>query len=324
MLQCRFRKVLTAFALDASLEVGVETLALVGRSGSGKTTILNVIAGLVPPDAGFVKLDERFLIDTGHRIDLPPEQRGIGYQFQHYALFPHLDVAANVGFGLARAARTERERRVDEALAMLGLQQLAHAEPARLSGGERQRVALARAVVTRPSLLLLDEPLAALDAENRARIRLDLRTLLKRLAVPAIVVSHDFEDARILGDRVAALHRGAIVQTGSAADLAAHPTDAFVAALTGTNLAPVRDSEYVAFDPWSATLSNAAQDVQLEWRGEIVDIRPLGAFARVVLRCASDIMIDIPADAAARFKVGDVAYASVPERAVRRVEPAAQ
>jgi ABC-type sulfate/molybdate transport systems ATPase subunit len=322
-LQCAFRKALPEFTLDVSLEMQVETLALVGRSGSGKSTTLDVIAGLVRPDAGSVRSGARMLTDVERGVHLPPERRGVGYQFQHFALFPHLDVTANIEFGLSGCPQAERNRRVSEALDLLGLQTLARAQPARLSGGERQRVALARAIVIKPSLLLLDEPLAALDAENRSRIRLDLRSLLKRLGVPAIVVSHDFEDARILGDRVAAVHRGSIVQTGTAAELAARPVDAFVAALTGTNLAPARNGtaqpELVAFDPWSARLSAHAENVPLEWRGEIVDIRPLGAFARVVLKGAADIKVDVTPEKAARFNVGDEAYASVPESAIRRV-----
>src|SRR5205807_10140850 len=140
-----------------------------------------------------------------------------------------------------------------------GLNRVERARPWELSGGEQQRVALARALVTRPDALLLDEPLAALDVESRARIRLELRDVLRGLAIPAVVVSHDYDDARVLGDRVAAMNRGRIVQAGTTAQLAEYPADDFVAALTGTNIADVssngRAGRRIIFDPWAARLS---------------------------------------------------------------------
>jgi ABC-type sulfate/molybdate transport systems ATPase subunit len=322
LLDCRFRKRLPEFDLDVDLTVGFETLALVGRSGAGKSTTLNVIAGLQPPDTGAVALAGRTLVDVDARTSVAPEGRRIGYLFQDYALFPHLDVARNVGFGLFRSSRAARGARVREALTFVGLSGLDGAYPTQLSGGERQRVALARALVTQPDALLLDEPLAALDVESRARIRLELRVLLARLAIPTIVVSHDFDDARVLGDRIAAMHLGQIVQMGTAADLAAHPVDGFVAALTGTNRVVVGAGlrkKAVAFDPWSARLSVADVDAAYQWRGKIVDMRPLGAHVRVVLRGAAGIMVDVAADAVASagYQVGDVVVAWVPERAIR-------
>ena len=326
MLACRFRKKLPEFDLDVDFEVGVETMALVGRSGAGKSTTLDAIAGLAAPDSGRVTLADRALVDVERRVSLAPERRRIGYVFQDYALFPHLDVAANVGFGLIGERRAQRASRVREALAFVDLAHLGAERPWALSGGERQRVALARALVTSPEALLLDEPLAALDVENRSRMRLELRALLSRLAIPTIVVTHDFDDARVLGDRIAAMRRGAIVQIGTAEALARAPEDGFVAALTGTNFVrlPIGDARRgIAFDPWRARLGSPPADATYRWRGEIVDVRPLGAHARVSVRSGEvDVRIDVDASAGTGFRVGDVVVAWVPDSAVRPV-PAA-
>lgn len=325
MLACRFRKRLPEFDLEVGLEVGVETIALVGRSGSGKSTTLHAIAGLTPPDAGTVELAGRTLLDSRANVAVAPERRRIGLLFQHFALFPHLDVAENVAFGLFAVPRAQREVRTRAALEFVGLSGMDRVRSTELSGGERQRVALARALVTQPDALLLDEPLAALDAQSRARIRLELAALLKRLAIPTIVVTHDYDDARVLGDRIAVLDRGKVVQVGTASDLQARPADDFVAALTGTNVALVglngAVGNRVAFDPWSARLSTSPSGSAYEWRGEIADVRPLGAHVRFVLRGDADITVDVDAaDASiAGYRLGDVVFASVPESAIRPV-----
>ena len=328
MLDCRFRKRLPEFELDVDLAIRAQTLALVGRSGAGKSTFLNVIAGLTRPDSGSVSLDGAALVHVESSIDLPPERRRIGYLFQHYALFPHLSVRENVAFGLFNVDAATRAERVDRAIAFLGLQRIARARPSELSGGERQRTALARALVTEPRTLLLDEPLAALDVESRARIRLELRDVLARLAIPAIVVTHDYDDARLLGDRIAVMHRGRIVQCGSADELARFPADDFVAALTGTNIAVVSTNgdehgETIAFDPWSATISGVPSGARYEWRVEIVDVRPLGANVRIVARGATTFRVDVPTHDARRagYAVGDVVFASVQPHAVRTRMP---
>jgi ABC-type sulfate/molybdate transport systems ATPase subunit len=325
VLDCRFTVRLPDLTVEVDLQVGQETVALVGRSGAGKTTTLNAIAGLREPASGRIALDERVLVDVAARTWIPPEGRRIGYVFQQYALFPHLDVAENVAFGLFRRDRDERGARVREALAFVGLTGFDRARPSELSGGERQRAAIARALVTDPRVLLLDEPLAAFDAERRARMRLELRSLIARLAIPTIVVSHDFDDARVLGDRIAAMQRGHIIQTGTASELAAHPADAFVAALTGTNLVAAPDgasaSRHVAFDPWRARISRTSPDAGLRWQGAIVDIRPFGAVTRIAIRCADDVLITVDVEAAgarsAGYAVGDVVFAWVPEDAAR-------
>jgi molybdate transport system ATP-binding protein len=219
---------LRAFELSVALEVDSETLALVGPSGAGKSTVLHAIAGLVRPARGRIDLDGEALFDAEGRIDLPPDRRRVGLVFQDYALFPHLSVEANVGFG----GRT----RVAELMERFRISQLAKARPDELSGGERQRVALARALARDPAVLLLDEPMAALDAHTRAGVRAELQELLRDLALPTILVTHDFEDASALADRVGVIAEGRILQVGPPDELVAAPADAFVASFTGGNL----------------------------------------------------------------------------------------
>jgi ABC-type sulfate/molybdate transport systems ATPase subunit len=219
------------FELRIALEVGEgETVALVGPSGAGKTTVLRAIAGAVRPRSGRIALGDRVLVDRARRIDLPPEARRVGYVFQEYALFPHMTVRQNVAFGGAA--------RADELLERLGIAHLARVRPGRLSGGERQRVGLARALASGPEVLLFDEPLSALDAHTRAGVRAELHGLLAELGLPALLVTHDFEDAAALADRVGVLVEGGVRQLGTAPDLVAAPADAFVASFVGSNLLP--------------------------------------------------------------------------------------
>ncbi|MEA2156368.1 MAG: molybdate transport system ATP-binding protein [Solirubrobacteraceae bacterium] len=219
---------LRPFELDVQLSVGAETVALVGPSGAGKTTILRAIAGLRRPDRGRIALGDRAWFDSAARVDLAPERRSVGLVFQEYALFPHLSVRANVAFGGAS--------RVDELLERFAISGLAGARPGTLSGGERQRVALARALAREPSVLLLDEPLSALDAHTRAAVRAELQDLLGELGLPALIVTHDFGDAAALADRIGVVIEGRLRQIGTAAELVERPADAFVVSLTGGNL----------------------------------------------------------------------------------------
>jgi len=217
---------LRSYELDVRLSVGAETVALVGPSGAGKSTVLRAIAGLRAPDRGRIALGSDVWFDASRRIDRAPEARSVGLVFQEYALFPHMTVRANVAFGRGAA-------RVDEHLERLGIAHLAGERPGRLSGGERQRVALARALARDPGVLLLDEPLAALDAHTRASVRAHLQELLARLRLPTIVVTHDFRDATALADRIGVILDGRLHQVASAAELVRHPRDAFVASFTG-------------------------------------------------------------------------------------------
>jgi len=227
-LQTDFTLPLRSFALELALDVS-RTVALVGPSGAGKTSVLRAIAGLVEPSRGRVLLDGERWLDTERRVSLPPERRRVGLVFQDYALFPHLSVRGNVAFG-------SRGRPVDELLERFRIRHLAATQPAELSGGERQRVALARALAREPAVLLLDEPLAALDAHTKSEVRHELAELLRELALPTLLVTHDYEDAAALADEVGVLVEGRLRQLGPPAELVARPRDAFVASFTGANL----------------------------------------------------------------------------------------
>ena len=193
MLRFDVRVKLREFSFTGAGEVPNGVTVVEGPSGAGKTTLLRSIAGLVRPEAGPVTLNDRVLVDTATRTFVPPERRNIAIVFQEYALFPHLDVTANVGYGLRarNVPRAEREARVLRELQRFDIATLAHARVTELSGGERQRVALARALVVEPAALLLDEPLSALDTATRARVRGELVAALRQVDVPTLFVSHD-------------------------------------------------------------------------------------------------------------------------------------
>jgi molybdate transport system ATP-binding protein len=213
------------FRLGLSLDVAAETVAIVGPSGAGKSTLLRAIAGLVKPHAGRVTLGEEVWLDRARGIDLAPEDRSVGMVFQQYALFPHLSVQRNVEFG--------GKARATELLQRLGIAHLAAARPRQLSGGERQRVALARALAHDPKVLLLDEPLSALDPHTRDVVRHELAGHLAALALPTLLVTHDVADAIALADRIGVIREGRIIQVGTPAELAEAPVDDFVARVFG-------------------------------------------------------------------------------------------
>ena len=218
---------LRAFELRISLTVD-SAFALVGPSGAGKSTVLNAIAGLVKPSAGSIRCDQEIWFDAERGVSLPPEQRRVGLVFQDYALFPHLNVRENIEYARRHAA--------DEYLERFGIGHLEHARPGGLSGGERQRVALARALARDPAILLLDEPLSALDAHTKIDVRSELQQLLGGLRIPTLLVTHDFEDAAALANDVGVIVDGELRQTGSPSELVARPADPFVASFTGANL----------------------------------------------------------------------------------------
>lgn len=225
---------LGAFALDVALEVPAGAcLALAGPSGAGKTSVLRVAAGLVRPQDGRVTCDDEVWLDTKRGIDMAPERRRVGYVFQEYALFAHLRAWQNVAYPLRGIDRTERRRRALALLERFGVAHLADARPRTLSGGERQRVAVARALARRPAALLLDEPLSALDSRSRAAAGRELAAVLAETGVPALLVTHDFTEAALLGQRVGVIDGGRVIQEGTAAELAASPASAFVADFTG-------------------------------------------------------------------------------------------
>jgi molybdate transport system ATP-binding protein len=227
------------FELDAAVQaVPGEVLAVLGPNGAGKSTLLRALAGLLPLTGGHVRLGGRVLDDTAAGIRTAPEHRRIGVVFQDYLLFPHLTALDNVAYGLrARGMRRAAARRAAAPwLDRVGLAEHAGRRPRELSGGQAQRVALARALVLAPELLLLDEPLAALDAGTRLSLRTDLRRHLTSYGGPAIVVTHDAVEAMVLADRLVVLERGRIVQQGDPADVARHPRTDYVASLVGVNL----------------------------------------------------------------------------------------
>jgi molybdate transport system ATP-binding protein len=225
---------LGALELAVDLEVGAgECLALAGPSGAGKTSVLRVVAGLLRPRRGRVVAAGETWLDTASGIELPPEGRRCGYLFQEYALFPHLTAWQNVAYPLRGVPRGERRRRAVELLERFGLSARADQRPRTLSGGERQRVALARVLARDPGVLLLDEPLSALDARTRAGAARELAGVLRDLEVPSLLVTHDFAEAAQLGDRVGVIDAGRVIQEGTPTELAAAPRSAFVADFTG-------------------------------------------------------------------------------------------
>jgi molybdate transport system ATP-binding protein len=218
---------LRSFDLGLTLEVdGV--VALVGPSGAGKSTILRVVAGLVTPRSGTVSVAGATWFDRARGVDVPVDRRAVGFLFQDYALFPHLTVRQNIEYSRRHGADAYLER--------FRIRELAGARPAELSGGERQRAALARALARDPQVLLLDEPLAALDTKTKATVRRELQQLLAELEIPTLFVTHDFEDAAALAQRVGVLVEGKLRQIGPTRELVARPADPFVASFTGANL----------------------------------------------------------------------------------------
>jgi molybdate transport system ATP-binding protein len=191
---------------------------LVGENGCGKTTLLNMIAGLTTPDAGEIALSGWILFDSESKINIPPDSRNVGYVFQNYALFPHLSVYENVAFGLRtrNLSKDEIEGRVKDQLKAAGLWELRSSKALKISGGEKQRVALARALVIEPRLLLLDEPFAAMDIKKQSAMRKELKSIVADHMIPSIIVTHDMRDITGIGDRVCLLENGKIAVEGNA------------------------------------------------------------------------------------------------------------
>jgi molybdate transport system ATP-binding protein len=247
--------------LDIDIEVADgEVVALLGPNGAGKTTALRAIAGLQPIDAGRITLDEQALDDPAADVLVPPHERPIGFVFQDYLLFPRMTALDNVAFGLRTRGTPKADARAAAArwLDRVGLAEQAHLKPKALSGGQAQRVALARALATDPRLLLLDEPLAALDAQRRVDVRSELRSHLATFPGARLLVTHDPIDAVVLADRLVILESGTVTQAGTTADVVARPRSRYVADLVGINLLHgTRASAHVARLDTGAELTTA-------------------------------------------------------------------
>jgi molybdate transport system ATP-binding protein len=311
-------------ALD-DVELAVEPgrcLAIAGPSGAGKTTLLRAIAGLAPAH-GTIECGGETWLDTEHGIDLPAEQRRVGFVFQDYALFPHMTALANVEFGGDGGAALLDRLGIDAATAAR--------KPPSLSGGERQRVALARALARNPAALLLDEPLAALDPRTRAKAARELKAILAGVAVPTVLVTHDFDEAAALGDEVAILDERRIVQRGPASQLAAEPASAFVADLTGAvvltgsagpgpsglthitldgggsvfSTDEAEGAVGVSVHPWDIALADHEPEgsTNNHLRARVESVTTIGNRARVGLHAAQPLTAEITAASAERLEL---------------------
>ena len=259
-LDVRLLRRLPGFTLDVAWTAQEGVVVLFGPSGAGKTLTLQCLAGLVTPDDGHVTVGGNVLFDAAGGVDVPPQRRRVGYVFQGYALFPHLSVEENVGFGLRDRPRAERTRRARDVIERLGLGGLEGRTPSELSGGQRQRVALGRALAIDPALLLLDEPLSALDAPRRRALRDELRATLEDWGTAAVLVTHDITEAYRLGDRVVVYQAGQVIQSGSRAELLWQPASESVARIMGVR------------NIMRGTVVKATPDrIQLRWRGQLLE-----------------------------------------------------
>ena len=307
-----------------------ETVAVLGPNGAGKTTLLRTLAGLAPLDGGHVTVDGVVLDDPARDVYVVPERRSVGVMFQEYLLFPHLNVLENVAFPLRSRGvnRTEARRRASTWLGRVGLADRERAKPADLSGGQRQRVALARALVAEPAMVLLDEPLAALDIGTRTELRRELRAHLSSFAGVRVLVTHDLLDAVALADRLVVLEQGRVAQEGPVAEVAARPRSRYVAELVGTNLlrgtahdhtvtlasggtvvtADAFDGDvYVAIPPHAVSLhrqrpEGSARNV---WRGTVQGADLLGDRVRIHVQGDVSLVAEVTAPAVADLGLHD-------------------
>jgi molybdate transport system ATP-binding protein len=294
-----------SFRLDLRLDVAAgEVVGLLGPNGAGKSTALRALAGLVPLSAGTIDFTGTRVAGPG--LSMPPERRGVGMVFQDYLLFPHLSAMDNVAFGprCAGVSRVQARHRALELLTGMGLADLAQLRPARLSGGQAQRVALARALAISPQALLLDEPLAALDAGTRLSVRADLRRHLAAFDGSTVLVTHDPLDAMVLADRIVVIEHGAMVQAGTPAEIVRHPRTDYVARLAGLNLyrgiagrdgvaltgggrlvvdEPLTGEVFVAFPPSAVAVHRGRPDGSPRnvWPVTVAGMEPYGERVRV-------------------------------------------
>ncbi|HZZ96321.1 MAG TPA: ABC transporter ATP-binding protein [Jatrophihabitantaceae bacterium] len=317
-----------AFRLAARIEVKPgDVLAVLGPNGAGKSTLLRTVAGLLAVDSGTVSLDGVILDDPEHDAYVPAERRGLGLMFQDHRLFPHLRVVDNVAFGLrARGvARADARGIAGEWIARLGLAELADRHPRQLSGGQAQRVALARALACSPGALLLDEPLAALDAQTRAEVQAELREHLAAFAGPTLLVTHDPLEALLLASRIVVLESGAVVQQGTPAEISSRPVTSYVAQLVGVNLYRGRALDgTVALDGGGTLIASDAPDgrvfvavrpsaftvhtaephglsARIVWPGTLRALTPLADRIRLSIDGPQPVRVDVTASAVAEL-----------------------
>ena len=280
-LRKRYGDVTALADVDLVVRVG-EFFTLLGPSGSGKTTLLRLVAGFERPDAGKIELGGRDV------TSLPPYVRDTNTVFQDYALFPHMTVADNIAYGLRvkGVARQAREKRVERALDMVRLTGLGKRRPNQLSGGQRQRVALARAVVNEPEVLLLDEPLGALDLKLRQEMQIELKQIQKEVGITFVYVTHDQEEALTMSDRIAVMSNGGIEQIGTPVEVYEHPRTPFVAGFIGVSNLIERDGHQITVRPEKITLltghDQAPPDTHVE-PGQITDVIYVGVLTRYVV-----------------------------------------
>jgi len=259
-LSLEVKKKLPGFTLDVTWEAGDEVVTLFGPSGAGKTLTLQCLAGLIRPDAGRIVVNGTVFFDDARGVDMPTQRRRLGYVFQGYALFPHLSVRDNVAYGLRDLPAAARRQRTQEVLERLGLVDLGARQPRDLSGGQQQRVALGRALAPDPALLLLDEPLSALDLPLRQSLRDDLRRILAEWGTAAVLVTHDFTEAYRLGDRIVVYENGRVIQAAPRAELLWQPASERVAGIVGIR------------NVLRGTVLKASPDrIQFRWRDQLLE-----------------------------------------------------
>ena len=347
------RRFANGVVVEAELSLDLDSTpvsVLFGPSGAGKTTLLRCLAGLEKPEQGFIRYGDEVWFDASNGLFVPPQPRRLGYLFQDYALFPHLSIEANVAYGLTAMNRQERAVRVAEVLECLGIEELRSRYPAQISGGQRQRVALARAVAPSPRLLLLDEPLSALDAPTREKLRIELRKQLLQLGIPAMVVTHDRTEALALADLLVVMAEGRIRQTGPAHEVFQRPADLAVAQSVGTEsvvsaevvqardgIAELRVGDVVvqaagpeAIVPGHGFLCVRAEDVVLaqhkethasvrnQLRATVTSVTVEGALMRVSVDCGFPLtaLVTKQAYEELRLSPGDTVVAAVKATAV--------
>jgi molybdate transport system ATP-binding protein len=326
---------LSRLSLDVAFSVASgEVLALLGPNGSGKSTTLRALVGLLPLTGGRVALDGTVLEDPAQRVRVAPEKRPIALMFQDYLLFPHMSAVENVAFGLRSRGtdkKTAREK-ASQALARLDLEAVADAKPGSMSGGQQQRVAMARALVTDPKLLLLDEPLAALDVSIKTSVRRLLREVLRQSRAANILVTHDLLDAVALGDRMIVIEAGTVVQTGTPAEVTARPRSSYVADLTGVTLlrgtghgtvldldggghltcaSPAAGPTFAVIAPAGVAVSRQQPEGRPEgekvntWRGRVSAVDLMGDRVRVRVDGTPAITAEVPPAAVDHLKLDE-------------------